>query len=317
MESILKVSNIVLQLRIGYNDIRVEVVMQEKEWEELGISNDFLFGKVMQDPELCKELLEVILNVPIERVEYPELQKTIDIAQDARSVRLDVYVRDGHDTVYDIEMQTVHEEGLPKRSRYYQGMIDLASIEKGELYKNLNRSYVIFICTFDAFGRGESIYTFENMCREVPGLPLGDETYKIFLNAKGASQDVSAELQAFLQYVAGKKSDSPFVKRLEKAVVAAKKNKEWRHEFMTLHMRDLENIEKGREEGRQEGLLEGRREGHQEGHQEGLLEGRQETTVRVYQELGMTKAATLEVVKRDFSLNDENALKVLERYWKE
>lgn len=70
---------------------------------------------------------------------------------------------------------------------------------------------------------------------------------------------------------------------------------------MTLYMRDRENFEKGREEGRQEGLLE----------------GRQETTVRVYQELGMTKAATLEVVKRDFSLNDENALKVLERYWKE
>ena len=86
---------------------------------------------------------------------------------------------------------------------------------------------------------------------------------------------------------------------------------------MTLHMRDLENIEKGREEGRQEGLLEGRREGHQEGHQEGLLEGRQETTVRVYQELGMTKAATLEVVKRDFSLNDAEAMEVLERYWKE
>ena len=44
--------------------------------------------------------------------------------------------------------------------------------------------------------------------------------------------------------------------------------KQWRHEFMTLHMRDLENIEKGREEGRQEGLLEGR--------QEGLLEGREQ-----------------------------------------
>lgn len=39
------------------------------------------------------------------------------------------------------EMQTVHEEGLPKRSRYYQGMIDLSLIEKGEPYKNLNRSY--------------------------------------------------------------------------------------------------------------------------------------------------------------------------------
>ena len=67
-----------------------------KEWNEIGISNDFLFGKVMRDPELCRELLEAILNVPIERVEYPEEQKTIDIAQDARSVRLDVYVADGN-----------------------------------------------------------------------------------------------------------------------------------------------------------------------------------------------------------------------------
>ena len=30
-------------------------------WEELGIENDFLFGKVMQDSELCKELLQIIL----------------------------------------------------------------------------------------------------------------------------------------------------------------------------------------------------------------------------------------------------------------
>ncbi len=26
-------------------------------WEDLGISNDFLFGKVMQNPRLCQELL--------------------------------------------------------------------------------------------------------------------------------------------------------------------------------------------------------------------------------------------------------------------
>ena len=24
------------------------------EWEQLGISNDFIFGKIMQDPGLCK-----------------------------------------------------------------------------------------------------------------------------------------------------------------------------------------------------------------------------------------------------------------------
>ena len=48
-------------------------------WENLGISNDFLFGKVMQDPGLCKGLLQRILpGMEIDRIEYPELQKGIN-----------------------------------------------------------------------------------------------------------------------------------------------------------------------------------------------------------------------------------------------
>ncbi len=31
----------------------------QTDWEELGISNDFIFGKVMQDPELCDIYLPV------------------------------------------------------------------------------------------------------------------------------------------------------------------------------------------------------------------------------------------------------------------
>lgn len=30
---------------------------KQTDWEKLGISNDFLFGKIMQNSELCKELL--------------------------------------------------------------------------------------------------------------------------------------------------------------------------------------------------------------------------------------------------------------------
>ena len=45
---------------------------KQTTWEELSISNDFLFGKVMQNPELCKELLQRILpDLNIERIEYP------------------------------------------------------------------------------------------------------------------------------------------------------------------------------------------------------------------------------------------------------
>ena len=133
-------------------------------WEDLGISNDFLFGKVMQDPELCRELLQRILpDLKIDHIEYPELQKNIDVDRDARSVRLDVYVKDDEGVVYDIEMQIINTRELPKRSRYYQSMIDLQLIDKGQHYKNLNRSYIIFICQFDLYEKGRHIYTFENI----------------------------------------------------------------------------------------------------------------------------------------------------------
>ena len=122
-------------------------------------------------------------------------------------------------------------------------------IDKGRSYKKLNPSYVIFICQFDLFHMGRHIYTFENICREDKNISLGDGAVKIFLNADGKMNDVSRELKAFLDYVAGKKSEDAFVNKLEEAVKAAKKNREWRREYMTLLMRDQENIEKGIEKG--------------------------------------------------------------------
>lgn len=88
--------------------------------EELGISNDFLFGKVMQNPELCKELLQRILpDLMIGHIEYPELQKSIQPDMDAHGIRLDVYIKDGREIVYDIEMQVSDTKELSKRSQYY------------------------------------------------------------------------------------------------------------------------------------------------------------------------------------------------------
>ncbi len=160
-----------------------------------------------------------------------------------------MYVKDNKDSVYDIEMQISDTKELPKRSRYYQGMIDLQLIDKGQHYKRLNRSYIIFISPFDLYGKGRHIYTFENICKEDNSITMGDETVKIFLNANGTLDDVNDELKAFLDYTAGHRPDDSFVVRLEEAVKEAKKNREWRHEYMTLLMRDQENVEKGREEG--------------------------------------------------------------------
>ena len=254
------------------------------DWEEIGLSNDFIFGKVMSDPELCKELLERILpGIEIDHIEYPELQKPIKEDVDARSVRLDVYVKDGKNTVYDIEMQKVNTRELPKRSRYYQGMMDLQLIDSGQPYKKLNQSYVIFICLADVFGKNRHIYTFENICREDPEIKLRDGAIKIFLNAKGNLNDVSSELRAFLDYLGGKKSEDEYVQKLEKAVREAKRNRKWRHEYMTLLMRDQENQEIGEERGRREGRLEGRREGQLEGELRKLVSLIRKKQLRGYQ----------------------------------
>ena len=226
-------------------------------WEELQISNDFIFGKIMQDPKLCKGLLQRILpGLKIDRIEYPETQKAIRPDIDAKSVRFDAYVEDGKGTVYDIEMQVGTSKELPKRTRYYQSLLDMQMIDKGEPYKKLKPSYIIFICPFDQFGMGRHIYTFETICKEDKNVSLQDGTTKIFLNAKGTMDDVSPELKAFLDYVAGKKPADPFVDELEEAVKNARKNREWRHEYMTLLMRDQENIEKGMEIGTAKGIIE-------------------------------------------------------------
>ena len=69
--------------------------------------------------------------------------------------------------------------------------------------------------------------------------------------------DVSSSLKAFLDYVAGTVTEDPFVQELEEAVTEARKNRKWRHEYMTLLIRDQDNLEKGREEGLKVGREEG------------------------------------------------------------
>lgn len=220
----------------------------QTKWEDLGISNDFLFGKVMQNPRLCQELLQRILpKLKIDHIEYPELQKTIKPDADAKSIRLDIYVKDNKNIVYNIEMQASDTHELPKRSRYYQSLLDLQLIDKGQTYRKLNRSFIIFICLEDIFKHGRHIYTFENLCKEDFSISMGDETTKIFLNADSNMNDVSKELKAFLDYAAGKITNDPFVQELDEAVKKAKQNRKWRHEYMTLLMRDQINIEKGEE----------------------------------------------------------------------
>lgn len=132
-----------------------------KKYEELDITDPFIFAKVMSEKELCKQLLENILNIKIRDIVYVDYEETIQMTAKSKGIRLDIYVEDDDNTVFNLEMQTTTYKELPKRSRYYQGIIDLNMIEKGESYDILKESYVIFICTFDFFEKGRSVYEFD------------------------------------------------------------------------------------------------------------------------------------------------------------
>lgn len=230
---------------------------------ELNLEDDFLFAKVMSDREICRKVLEEILDVPIIRVVLPTTQRTIDMLFEGKGIRLDVYVNDDMGTIYNVEMQRGRKKELPKRSRYYAGSIDLDLIASGEPYTKLGKTFVIFICTFDPFSDGRHIYTFENTCKENPSLLLGDETTKIFLNTKGKLDDVDADMKEFLTYIENStdsfaaQTSNPLIKEIHKRLTEVKQSKEMEVEYMTLLQRDRENREEGLEQGLEQGLEKG------------------------------------------------------------
>ena len=214
---------------------------KRKSLQELTIVDDFMFGAVMQEPKRCKILLEMVLGVKIKKIIYPQLQKTIDKLYDSKSIRLDVYVEDGKGTVYNVEMQTTMVKSLPKRMRYYQGLIDLNILDKGKNYDALKKSFVIFFCTYDPFGEGRYVYTFENRCLQNLKLAFGDEATKIVLNTKGTVGEISEDLKSLLHFMDGMEPESKYARELESAVESIKKSEEWRREYMVMIERDWDN----------------------------------------------------------------------------
>ncbi len=234
-----------------------------KTWEELTIQDNFLFQKVMQNKRICKHLIELILQIKIKEISFPETEKTMGARYDRKSIRLDVYVKDETGRVFDIEMQCTdgHDDALAKRTRYYQGSIDMDLLEKGHMYEELKPTFIIFICTFDPFHQGLPIYTLRNRCIEQEGLELGDQTTKLFLNCKGNTDSIDPDVAAFLRYVDGNSAEGAFVKQIDNELIHVKRHDETRREYMTLAM-EMERMKKiVSQEARAEGKAEGRLEG--------------------------------------------------------
>ena len=248
-----------------------------KRWEDLTITDDFMFCKVMSDPDICKELLEILLHIKIERLKFQEPQKSFKLTSESRGIRLDVYVKDSN-RIFDIELQTTNERNLELRTRYYQGVMDISELEKGEFFSNMKESYIIFICMFDPFGADMPIYTVKQTFAENDKLIFDDKTHKIFYNVNAfekLSNDV--ETKAFLEYLCKHQSTTKFTQSLETAVYRNKNNQNWRKDYMTLAYNLSLAAEKAAKKAREEGIAIGEERGISIGITQGAREAKLET----------------------------------------
>ena len=244
-----------------------------KRLEDLTFTDDFMFSQVMKNKEICKEIVETILGIKVGKIEFLTSQYEIEIDPEAKTIAMDVYLRD-EKKIINVELQNGHRLELPKRSRYYQAAADIDNTSPGELYSEMKDNYVIFICTFDPFLQGKAFYKFENIClNEDKPLRLNDGTYKIFLNT--AAEDLTLldpELKLFYDYIRRGTADSTLTEKINSSITELKENRETRRKYMTYTTRIAEAKSEAREEGIKYGIAIGEKAGEERGRNEAKLE---------------------------------------------
>ncbi len=234
----------------------VKNLTPEEKWEQATIANNYIFYKVMhENPDICKELLEILLEMKIDRIEiYQEKELMAEFGK--KGIRMDVYAR-GMDKSFDLEIQACDTGELPERARYYQGLMDTTQLESGQDFKNLNSSYIIFICIPDIFKKGLGKYTFENLCLENPEIKLNDRAYKYFFIARNYDKLLNEQQKAFMKCMLSNESSSTFTEKIIRMVKNAKLNTQWRNSFMEFERQLAYSFREGKAEGKAEGIAEG------------------------------------------------------------
>ena len=243
-----------------------------KKWEELTFSDNYIFCKVMEDERLCRRLLEILLDIRIEKLEYIRTEIPVENFFDSRGVRLDVLVKDTGRT-FDIEMQAGSYRDILLRSRYYQGALDVGVTKRRTKYRELKESYILFICRDDPFGAGCPVYTQKSVFEEAPEVEYNDKTHKVFYNASGYEAAAGSEIGEVLRFIYNTETGGGFTQELAESVEAAKAQPEVKDGYM--YFSDI--LEEEKEKAAAAGEERGRSAGIAIGEERGFTAGAEQT----------------------------------------
>ena len=229
------------------------------------MDDDFMTAVLTDNIPATELILRTILEVPDLEVVSQRTQSTLANLK-GRSAVLDVLARDSSGRLYDIEVQNDAANAVPRRARYYSSLIDSSFLGKGEPYKDLPESYVIFITRTDVVGRGLPIYHIERRVEETR-CAFGDGSHIVYVNC---AYDACGDADPLAMLVHDLQCPDPakmnFGELAERAG-SLKTTDDWREPMLDELYQEAEaaGFEKGRAEGREKGHAEGLEQGLEQG----------------------------------------------------
>ena len=263
---------------------------------ELPLRNDFMFGQVMRQEEICKLFLEELLDISIQRIEFIDRQKDFTDSYEYHGIRLDVYLKDEAGTVFNVEIQTDRRDDLPKRVRFYQSSIDRSELPKGADFASLSESYIIFVCDFDYFHIGKAVGERVSILKGTDTL-YEDGSHVFFLNSRYTEANASKGILEFLDLVRTNDVKKPYETSLgqktQEQIQAVRSDKTLEVSYMTYAQK----------------MLDERRLGYIEGHEKGREEGREETLKHMI--LALKGILDPVVIAEQFKMSLEQVMDIL------
>ena len=150
--------------------------------------DDTFFSQCFDGSYECTELiLRIILDMPDLKVLRTNTQRSVKNLM-LHEARLDAYAEDSRGNAYDIEVQRSDTGAERRRARFYSSMLDSKMLRKGEKYRSIPDSFVIFITENDVMRRGNSVYRIER-CIMDTGEEFRDGSHIVYVN--GSYRDSS------------------------------------------------------------------------------------------------------------------------------
>lgn len=213
------------------------------EGYQFNLSDFALFLSVMKEKKAYQNVLSIILDEPDVKITEVKVEHVVLNQYGKRAIRLDAWGKTDDERQVNIEMENhAEKDNIPKRSRFYQGLLDTPILKSGRKtkYRQLPSTIIIFITQDDIFQKDLAMYTFTEQCEEIQGLHLGDGTKKIFLNM--TSKNGTKELVSLLQYMKNTTLDNPEIQvkdkrivELDKIVTEVKESEEWEEVEMNIY----------------------------------------------------------------------------------